>query len=96
MVEKTYGFQVHTAHTWHTAHSTHARHATHTTHAAHVEIVLNGRLLTILLILVDPLGEVGLDKRVPDFLLGEAGPVVSLQLFFAQAEREVARRQDLR
>ena len=77
----------------HAAHSTHARHATHT---AHVEVLVNGRFLAVLLVLVNPLGEVSLDERIPNFLLGEAGPIFSFQLFLAQAEREMTRGQRLR
>ena len=85
----------HTTHTAHTAHTTHATHAPHTAHAAHathtthIEVIIQG-LIAVLLILINPLVKVGLDVCILRLILREAGPVVKFEIFFTKIEDEGA------
>ena len=82
----------HATHSWHTAHSWHTtRHATHTVKV----IVLDRGGLAVLLILVHPFAEIGLDERGPDLFLGQAGPELRLQLLLADDERKMTARETL-
>ena len=88
------GHAAHAAHSWHSAHAAeagHAPHAPHTGHPAahHVGVVLLDGL-AVLLVLVDPLGEVGLDELRADLLLRETRPVLGLGLLLAEVEDEGA------
>jgi hypothetical protein len=86
------------AHTAHTTHTTHATHAAHAAHAAHttVWVVIQGRRLrAFLLILINPLGKVGLDVRVLNFVFHEAGPILVLEILFTKVQDEGSRCQML-
>jgi hypothetical protein len=70
MSRSTYLFQIHAFHSWHTTHTAHTAHTSHTAHASHgIHIIFHFDRLAILLLLVDPLAEIGLDEGSPDFLL---------------------------
>ena len=82
------------SHTTHTTHATHVAHSTHTAHARHatheIFVVRGAGALAVLLVLVDPLGEVSLDELRADLLLCEARPVLGLGLLLAEVENEGA------
>ena len=84
----------HSTHTTHTSHSGHSTHATHATHAAHVKVVILDRL-ALLLILIDPFAEIGLDVLGLDLLLLQTGPVLCLLLLLAKDEGKVPAREAL-
>jgi hypothetical protein len=88
----------HTAHTTHTSHASHARHTPHTSHAAHCvfHVVVHNGLLTVLLVLIDPLGEIGLDvvRLLLRFL--KAGPILLSLLLLTEDQGEGTRIQALR
>ena len=89
-VGRTYRVEVaHATHTTHAAHAAHSRHP----HTAHIEVLVKRGLVPVLLVLVDPLGEVGLDERVPDLVLCQTGPVLRLELLLAEEELQRARRE---
>lgn len=55
-------------------------------HGAFLVVSLDGN--TLLLILIDPFGEISLDEGVSDLVLGEAGPVLCLAFLFAKGAGE--------
>ena len=87
-VGRTYRVEV--AHATHTTHTTHAAHAAHSRHphTAHIEVLVKRGLVPVLLVLVDPLREVGLDERIPNLLFRQTWPVFCLELLFAEEKRE--------
>jgi hypothetical protein len=80
----------HTTHAAHTTHTTHTAHAAHTTHIAHIEVLIDRRPGAFLLILVNPFGKIGLDVRAFYLVLREAGPVITLEVFFTKIKDEGA------
>jgi hypothetical protein len=80
----------HAAHTAHTTHTAHAAHAAHTTHIAHIEVLIDRRPGAFLLILINPFGKIGLDVRAFYLVLREAGPVITLEVFFTKIKDEGA------
>ena len=67
--------------------ATHAGHATHTTHITHTWVVIKARR-AFLLILINPLGKVGLDVRTLKFFFREAGPILELDILFTNVKHE--------
>jgi hypothetical protein len=88
----------HASHTSHASHASHTRHTPHTSHAAHCvfHVVVHNRLLAVLLILIDPLGEIGLDvvRLLLRFL--KAGPILLSLLLLTEDQSEGTRIQALR
>lgn len=80
----------HTTHAAHTTHTTHTAHAAHTTHIAHIEVLIDRRPGAFLLILINPFGKIGLDVRAFYLVLREAGPVITLEVFFTKIKDEGA------
>ncbi len=80
----------HAAHTTHTTHTTHTAHAAHTTHIAHIEVLIDRCPGAFLLILINPFGKIGLDVRAFYLVLREAGPVITLEVFFTKIKDEGA------
>src|SRR6266851_1892027 len=62
--------------------TTESAHTTHTTHVAHIEVLIDRCPGAFLLILINPFGKIGLDVRAFYLVLREAGPVITLEVFF--------------
>lgn len=81
----------HAAHATHTTHAAHhIPHTTHTTHTAHIEVLIDRCPGAFLLILINPFGKIGLDVCVFYLFLREAGPIITLEVFFTKIKNEGA------
>ena len=90
------GHAPHTSHTSHSGHTSWHTSHTHTSHCVlHVRIIRDG-FLPVLLILIDPFGEVGPDEVRLLLCLLEAGPKLAFVLLLTKDQVERTRGQPLR
>ena len=102
-VGSAYLLKVHVSETWHSAahaprHSAgHAWNSAPHVHAAEIHFVVHssGRAGFLLLILIHPLGKVGLDVRILTLFFGETRPVLLFDVLFTKLEHHRARSQAL-
>ena len=79
----THFLEVHATHSTHSTHSGHAASAA--TKSAHTDVFfIHRRPFDFLLILINPLGKVGLDILALNLVLREAGPIIEFKILFTK------------